>query len=280
MPPIVPGWQVHPAGDGFGYPGRRRWVSIHHMTSPTSSRSLSKAHGSAFATTHWSLVVQAGGDDSSPTREALETLCRAYWPAIHTYVRRAGHPSEAARDLTQEFFARLLSKRLLGVADPQKGRFRTFLLTVLQRFLADEYDHATAQKRGSGEVLLSLDELAAEEERPFEPSGGRSPEQEFDRRWALATLDNTLRHLRAEAERAGQGELFAALQGFLGGGEPSGTLAEAGVRLGLGESAVKMRLSRWRVRYRELLRQEIAQTVPRVADLDEEMRHLLGAVSG
>lgn len=236
------------------------------------------AGGSPFATTHWSLVLHAGRDDSPAARDALETLCRAYWPAIHAYVRRAGHPPETSRDLTQEFFARLLGKGLIGVADPQKGRFRTFLLTVLKRFLADEHDRVTAQKRGGGEVLLSIDELAAEAERPFEPGTDRTPDQEFDRRWALATLENTLRHLRAEAERAGHGELFAALQGFLGGLEPADTLAETGARLGLGESAVKMRLSRWRLRYRELLREEVAQTVPRVADLDEEMRHLLAVL--
>lgn len=249
------------------------------MTPTTPRFTVTEAPLGSFATTHWSLVLHAGRDDSSLAQEALETLCRAYWPAIHAYIRRAGHPPEVARDLTQEFFARLLSKGLIGVASPQKGRFRTFLLTVLQRFLADEHDRVMAQKRGGGQVLLSLEELAAEEERPFEPSAGLSPEQEFDRRWALATLENTLRHLRAEAERAGHGELFTALQGFLGGGEPAGTLAETGARLGLGESAVKMRLSRWRMRYRELLRQEVAQTVPRVADLDEEMRHLLAVLS-
>ncbi|MBN9688804.1 MAG: sigma-70 family RNA polymerase sigma factor [Verrucomicrobia bacterium] len=250
------------------------------MNSPIRSSESEGAPVGAFATTHWSLVLNAGrDDDSSLAQEALETLCRSYWPAIHAYIRRTGHGPEAARDLTQEFFARLLRKGWIGVADPHKGRFRTFLLTVLQRFLADEHDRAKAQKRGGGEVLLSLDELEAEEERPFELSSGRTPEQEFDRRWALATLDNTLTHLRAEAERAGQGELFAALQGFLGGGEPSGTLVEIGARLGLGESAVRMRLSRWRSRYRELLRQEVAQTVPRVADLDEEMRHLLAVLT-
>lgn len=238
-----------------------------------------RAEGGAFATTHWSLVLHAGQGEDTAARDALEILCRAYWPAIFAYIRRTGQCPEAAKDLTQEFFARLLTKGVIGFANPKKGRFRTFLLTVLQRFLADEYDRVTAQKRGGGQVLLSLDELAAEQERPFEPSATLSPEQEFDRRWALATLDNTLRHLRAEAERAGHGESFTALQGFLGGGEPAGTLAETGARLGLGESAVKMRLSRWRLRYRELLRQEVAQTVPRVADLDEEMRHLLAVLS-
>lgn len=234
----------------------------------------------AFATTHWSLVLHAGQGESVAALEALETLCRAYWPAIFAYIRRKGQCPEAARDLTQEFFARLLSKGVIAVANPQKGRFRTFLLTVLQRFMADEHDRVMAQKRGGGQRLLSLDQLAAEEEQPFEPSAGLSPEQEFDRRWALVTLENTLQHLRAEAERAGHGELFAALKGFLSGEEQSGTLAEAGARLGLGESAVRMRLNRWRMRYRELLRQEVAQTVPRVADLDEEMRHLLAVVSG
>jgi len=235
--------------------------------------------GAAFATTHWSLVLHAGQGDDLAAREALESLCRAYWPAIYAYIRRTGQSADAAQDLTQEFFARLLEKGLIGRADQHKGRFRTFLLTVLKRFLADEHDRSQTLKRGGGEVLLSLEELASEEQRPFEPSSGQSPEQEFDRRWALSTLDNTLRHLRAEAERAGHGALFEALQGFLGGGEPEGTLAETGARLGLGESAVKMRLSRWRIRYRELLRQEVAQTVPRVADLDEEMSHLFAALS-
>lgn len=210
----------------------------------------------------------------------MEALCRAYWPAIHAYIRRAGKPPEDARDLTQAFFARLLDRGLIGIADERKGRFRTFLLMLLHRFFADEHDRASAQRRGGGESLLSLEELAAEESRPFEPADTRTPEQEFDRRWALATVDNALRHLRAEAERAGQGELFQALRGFLAAGEPEGTVGDVGRRFGLGESAVRMRLSRWRTRFRELLRQEVAQTVPRAADLDEEMRHLLAALAG
>ena len=250
-------------------------MSAPHSPNPPGDRDV---RGS-FATTHWSLVLHAGQGDHTLARDALETLCRSYWPAIYAYIRRTTPSAESAQDLTQEFFARLLGKGLISIADPQKGRFRTFLLTLLKRFLADEHDRSQTLKRGGGEVLLSLDELAAEEQHPFEPSSGRSPEQEFDRRWALSALDNTLRHLRAEAERAGHGETFAALQGFLGGGEPTGTLTEIGARLGLGESAVKMRLSRWRIRYRELLRQEIVQTVPRVADLEEEMRHLLAALS-
>lgn len=236
--------------------------------------------GNSFATTHWSLVLDAGDGESPSALDALETLCRAYWPAIHAYIRRTGQTPEAARDLTQAFFERLLGRGLIGLADRRKGRFRTFLLTLLQRFLADRHDHETAAKRGGHQPLLSLDELAEEEGRLVPSARDLSPEQEFDRRWALATLDNALRHLCAEAERGGQGALFAALQDHLGGGDPERTLAGIGDQFGLGEGAIKMRLSRWRARYRELIRQEVAQTVPGVADLDEEMHHLLAAVAG
>lgn len=232
-----------------------------------------------FATTNWSMVLDAGRGESAGSEEALEELCRTYWPAIYAYARRAGQESERARDSTQEFFARLLAKGWLAAADQSKGRFRTFLLTLFKRFLADEHDHSRAQKRGGGAALLSLDALAAEEERPFEPdAGGRTPEQEFDRRWALVRMDRALVRLRDEAAEGGQRESFEALQGFLSGGSDS-SLAEAGARLNLGASAVKMRLHRWRARYRELVRDEIARTVPRVADLDEEMRHLLAALT-
>jgi RNA polymerase sigma-70 factor (ECF subfamily) len=235
--------------------------------------------GSAFATTRWSVVLEAGNPESADLQQALEILCRAYWPAVHAYIRRTGKSPEEARDLTQEFFARLLAKGWLSSADRERGRFRTFLLTLVQRFLADEHDRETALKRGGGQLPFSLDEFQGEDQHPLEPSITRTPEQEFDRRWALATLENTLRRLRAEAELSGQNDLFAELQGFLAGGEPRGALTEAAQRLGLGESAVKMRISRWRARYRELLRQEVAHTVPRFADVEEEMRHLLSALT-
>jgi RNA polymerase sigma-70 factor (ECF subfamily) len=233
-----------------------------------------------FNTTDWTVVTDAGNGGSAPAREALETLCRAYWPAVHAYIRRTGQPPEMARDLTQAFFAQLLAGGCLQAADRTRGRFRTYLLTLVRHFLADAHDRANAQKRGGGDMLLSLDELAAEGERPFEPSGGRTPEEEFDRRWALAAVDNALRHLRAEAERAGQGELFAALQSHLAGEASHGSLVAVARRFGLEDGAVKMRLRRWRVRYGELIRNEVAQTVPRFADLDAEMRHLLAALMG
>lgn len=233
-----------------------------------------------FATTHWSLVLNAAGGDGPAADHALETLCRAYWPAIHCYVRRRIPDPEQARDLTQEFFARLLQRGAIAAADPQKGRFRTFLLTLLQRFLTDELNRASTLKRGGGERILSLDEFASEEGRPFEPFTTRTPEEEFDRRWALATLDNALLRLRAEAERSGNGSLFESVQTLLSGGGDHGEIVRTAERLGLGESALKMRLSRWRARYRELIREEVAQTVPRLADLEIEMKHLLQALEG
>ena len=247
---------------------------------PSTRLSAHSHAGGAFATTHWSLVLHAGQGDDSVAQQALETLCRAYWPAIYAYIRRTGQPPESAQDLTQEFFARLLEKGLIARADQQKGRFRSFLLTVLQRFLTDDHDRKTAQKRGGGKIPISLEDLTREEGRPFEPAGSRTPEQEFDRRWALAMVDNALVRLQAEAERLGHQELFAALRGHLDGDAAHGTLVAVAHRFGLEEGAVKMRLRRWRLRYGELIREEVAQTVPRVADLDTELRHLLAAITG
>jgi RNA polymerase sigma-70 factor (ECF subfamily) len=249
------------------------------LPASNASRDNASRRG-AFATTHWSLVLEAGGNDSPSAQVALETLCRTYWPAIYAYIRRTGQAPENARDLTQAFFARLLDRGLIAVADRNKGRFRTFLLTLLQRFLADQHDHDTALKRGGGEPQISFDQLAEEEARSRLPADpGRSPELEFDRRWALASLDNAFLRLRAEAAGSGQIEVFTALQDHLGGGDPTRTLAEIGEQFALGESALKMRLSRWRARYRELIRHEVVQTVPSLADVDEEMRHLLTAVA-
>jgi RNA polymerase sigma-70 factor (ECF subfamily) len=224
-------------------------------------------------------MVLAAKQHSESADEALEWLCRAYWPAVHVFVRRTVRDPEQARDLTQEFFARLLEKQWLAAADQEKGRFRTFLLVMVKRFLADQHDRATARKRGGGARLLSLEELAREEERPFEPGGGLTPDQDFDRRWALAVLDSGLRRLRAEALKGTGSELFDALQGCLSGGQRDDSLVEIGARFGLGASAAKMRVHRWRARLGELIREEVAQTVPRLADLEEEMRHLLQALA-
>ncbi len=232
-----------------------------------------------FATTRWSVVLSAAKADSKDSFQALEWLCRAYWPAVYGFVRRTVPDPESARDYTQAFFAKLLDKQWLSSADHAKGRFRTFLITMVRRFLADQYDRSKAQKRGAGQVVVSLDQLAEEDQRWAEPAGGLTPEQEFDQRWALAVLEKAMESLRCEAQQSGQEELFRALQGFLSGADSAETVAEAGARFGLAASAAKMRLHRWRARYRELIRTEVAETVPRLADLDEEMRHLLAALS-
>jgi DNA-directed RNA polymerase specialized sigma24 family protein len=249
------------------------------MTPDQAKYSEPLGRSGIFATTRWSVVLTAARGDSKDNEAALNWLCSTYWPAVFQYIRRTVADPETARDLTQGFFAKLLQKEWLTAADSEKGRFRTFLLTMVKRFVADHFDHARAQKRGGGAAILSIEQLAGEEASPFEPSAGRTPDQEFDRRWALAVLEKSMQRLRAEAADSGQADLFAALEGFLSGGESSETVVEAGERFGLGTSADKMRLHRWRVRYRELIREEIAQTVPRLADLDEEMRHLLAALA-
>lgn len=231
-----------------------------------------------FATTHWSLVLNAGTRTPSETNAALESLCRAYWTPIYAYICRTGTSPEAAKDLTQQFFARLLQKQWLARADRERGRFRNFLLTYLKRFLSDEQDRAVALKRHGGREIFSLEALAEEDAMGFVPTAARTPECEYDRQWALITLRNALLRLQAEASIKGQRELFEALQGRLTEDGSSDSLAAIGQRFGLGESALKMRLNRWRSRYQELIRSEVAQTVPRFADVNEELRQLMAAL--
>ncbi|MBL9135190.1 MAG: sigma-70 family RNA polymerase sigma factor [Verrucomicrobiales bacterium] len=231
-----------------------------------------------FATTRWSLILDAGAGDSPTAMAALEELCRGYWVPIYAYVCRSGVAPDAAKDLTQQFFATLLEKQWLVRADRDRGRFRSFLLTYLKRFLSDERDRTAAKKRGGGKEILSLDELGSEEAAGFEPSAARTPECEYDRQWALSTLQNALTRLRAEAAASGAVELFEAVQGHLSHDDTSESLGAVARRFGLGESAVKMRLKRWRDRYQDLIRFEVAQTVPRIADVNEELRHLMAAL--
>ncbi len=234
----------------------------------------------AFATTHWSIVLSAGAGTSAESDRALETLCRSYWPAVYSYIRRSGQDPEPARDLTQEFFARLLEKGWLAGVDPARGRFRAFLRTVVQRFLIDEFHRGQRQKRGGGKTLVSLDEMMAEEARPFLLSGVRTPDEEFDRRWALSLVERCFQQLAREAEASGQGSLFGAVQGLLTDGEGSVPLSELAAEHGLGLSALKMRIHRWRARLRDLMMLEVAQTVPSVGDLHEEVKELQRALAG
>jgi RNA polymerase sigma factor (sigma-70 family) len=232
-----------------------------------------------FTTTHWSVVLAAGHGDEAAVQAALEKLCRAYWYPLYAYVRRSGHDEEAAKDQTQAFFARLLEKNYVRQADRQRGRFRSFLLSALKHFLADEWDKATSLKRGGGQTLLSLDDEAAEDRYRLEPADETSPDKLFDRRWALATLEQAADRLRAEYRETGRGELFDQVQGFLAGTEEGSGYAAAAARMGMSENTLKSYVHRLRARNRELLREVIADTVASPAQINEELRDLFAALA-
>jgi len=235
--------------------------------------------GPVFATTHWSVVLAARPRDSVQAREALETLCRSYWYPLYAFVRRQGHNAADAQDLTQAFFAHLLRKDFLSGVGPEKGRFRSFLLACLKHFLADEWEKAHTAKRGGAEVELDLDLEQAEERYLIEARVEATAESLYERRWALDLLDRALDRLRDEAVASGKGTVFDQLQCCLLGERPTETYAQLGAKLGLSETAVKVTVHRLRQRYRELLREEIANTVTRPDEVEEEMRYLFQVVS-
>ena len=231
-----------------------------------------------FVTTHWSVVLTAGRSDTTRAQAALEQLCRNYWQPLYAYVRRAKHSREEAKDLTQAFFARLLAQNTVARADPARGRFRSFLLASLKHFLANEWDKARAQKRGGGAQLMTL-EFDTAETRCVQPAApGDSPDRAFDRQWALALLDLVLGRLRREYRDAGREEMFLGLKDTLGGGRAEIPYRELGAKLGMSEGAVKVAAHRLRARYRELLREEIANTVAGPEEVEEELRELFAAL--
>ncbi len=205
---------------------------------------------------------------------ALETLCRAYWFPLYAYARRRGHSPADAEDLTQEFFAQLLEHNWVARADPHKGRFRSFLLMAMSRFLANAWDKARTVKRGGQVRLVSLSLDTAETRYTREPADTSTPEQAFEKQWALTLLDEVLHHLRSDYERDGKVNLFDALKPCLVGTRETQPYAELATRLGMTEGAVKVAVSRLRERYRERLREEIAHTVASTAEVDAELRHL------
>ena len=212
--------------------------------------------GSAsFRTTRWRLVRAAGGQDADQAVQALDVLCRAYWFPVYAHVRRRGHAPEEAQDLTQGFFAELLSKNRLSRAEESRGRFRSFLLASVNHFRSHERDKATALKRGGDQrAWLSLDSLQPEERYRLESITEMSPEVLFDQRWANCVLDRVLRLLRSEFDLAGQVKRFDLLKAFLVGDRGEVTLADAAARLGISEIAVKSSVHRMRARFRELFR--------------------------
>jgi DNA-directed RNA polymerase specialized sigma24 family protein len=249
------------------------------MDSTEPTQGVPGSHRAIFPTTHWSVVQRAGAGGSTEAEIALEALCRAYWPAIYAHVRRLGNGPEEARDLTQGFFCRLLEKHWLEEADRERGRFRTFLLAALKHFTGNEWHRAQALKRGGGRTLISLDALCAEEDHAWEPVDGRTPDQWFDYRWALAVLEQATARLEEECRLSGKAHQFAALKSFLGGGADAGSYATAAGQLETTEAAAKMAASRLRRRFRTLLRTVIADTVGSADEIEEELRYLVRALT-
>jgi RNA polymerase sigma factor (sigma-70 family) len=230
-------------------------------------------HHAQFTTTHWSVVLAAGQSASPDAQQALEKLCRTYWYPLYAFVRRQGRSPEDAQDLVQEFFARFLAKDYLGLADPARGRFRSFLLASLKNFLAETHRHATRLKRGGGQTVFSWDGEA-------EPKDESTAEALFEQRWAMTLLETALARLGAELVSAGKERFFTELKGQLWGEPDAPSYAELSARLEMSEGALKVTVHRLRQRFRELLREEVAHTVTDAAEIDEELRHLVAVVRG
>ena len=247
---------------------------------PDPHEQPSAAGQERFLTTHWSVVSLAAGEIDSPeSAAALERLCRTYWYPLYAYVRRRGYDPHTAQDLTQEFFAHLLSTQALATVDPARGRFRSFLLASLRNLLANEWKHGRRQKRGGGTTVFSLDAAEAEERYQLEPADDSTPESTYERKWAEALLERVLARLREECDASGRSQRFETLKVFLLDDKGTVPLAEAAQRLGLTVVAVKGVVHRLRQRYREIFRDEVAGTVGRREDIDEEIRHLLQALA-
>jgi len=230
-----------------------------------------------FAATRWTLVLAASRQGTEDAAGALGELCQCYWQPLYAYVRWQGFDAHEAQDMTQEFFARLLAKNTLAEADRGKGKFRSFLLAALKHFLSNERDRARTIKRGGRQTFVPLDAMSTETRYRVEPADNLSPDKAFERQWALTVLDQVLARLRVEFAAAGKEALFEALKPFLTGDGKADSQAEVGARCGMSEGAVKVTIHRMRRRYRELLREEIAQTVASAEEIDEEIRHLFAA---
>jgi RNA polymerase sigma-70 factor (ECF subfamily) len=252
-----------------------------HQTDLTA-RPTTPASGKSpgiFVTTQWTQVLATRGD-SPEARQALSNLCAAYYTPVFILMRRASPSEKAARDLTQEFFARLLSRAGLGQVDPERGRFRYFLLGAVKHFLADVHDEQYRLKRGGGRVPVSLD--AGTDTSPsleLADTTTPSPDLEFDREWAVTLLDRALDRLGREQAEAGGGEQFPALKPWLTGDKQEVSQSDLAARLGMSEGALRVTLHRLRKRFRELVREEIAGTVGDSTHVREEMGYLLEVLS-
>jgi RNA polymerase sigma factor (sigma-70 family) len=245
-----------------------------------SFRSNDGLRSDIFATTHWSVVQLAARNDTTRAHHALSKLCEGYWYPLYAYVRRRGLSPEDAQDLTQEFFVRLLAAQSFADLAPAKGKFRAFLLASLNHFLANEWDRARAIKRGGGAVPISFEEMNPEERYRSEPVDNRTAEKIYERRWTLALLEQVLGRLRGEYEQANKTALFDKLKILLTMGKGAVPLAELAAELEMTEGAVKVAAHRLRQRYREILCEQVAQTVSTAEEVDDEIRYLFSTLSG
>jgi RNA polymerase sigma factor (sigma-70 family) len=232
-----------------------------------------------FPPTRWSVVLDAACQGSAESEGALAKLCEAYWFPLYAFLRHQGHSPEQAEDLTQEFFVRLVHKRYLEGLTQEGGTFRSFLLTALKRFLANEWNREHSQKRGGGKVIFSIDG-SAEARYRRELIDHASPDTLFERQWAFTVMDRVLDRLQEEYTRAGKGKLFELTQGCLPGADGESSYAEAGATLGLKEASVRMAALRLRRRYGQILREEIAETVATPEEIEQEIRHLIAVARG
>jgi RNA polymerase sigma-70 factor (ECF subfamily) len=231
-----------------------------------------------FATTHWSVILAASDSASTKHEPALAALCQSYWFPLYAYLRRRGYDSHQAEDYTQGFFAGILERKALQKADPKYGKFRSFLLASLKNFLADEWDRDRAQKRGGDKKVFSLDFDAAASRYDRESEHHMSPEKLFERSWALTVLTRAMDRLKAESTASDKQQLFDFLKIYLTVEKDAVPYKDVAVKLGMTEGAVKVAVHRLRRRYRELVRDEIAQTVTTEAEVDEEIQDLFAAL--
>lgn len=247
------------------------------MTHQSTKSSHGTAQTRAFQNTLWGRVLVAGKIDSPQSRQAIAELCRLYWYPIYAFLRRSGHERQQAGDLTQGFFEYLLERNLFGRADPERGRFRSFLIGVLKNFVRGEYDKEKALRRGGGAEIVSIDEEVAEGRYVHEPATLVTPEKLMDRRWALEVLEQAMTRLQAEYSRSGMKDVFSQLQPHLTGDGQTSFL-ELGVRLDRSEGAARVLVFRLRERFRHLIRAVIADTVSDLEQVEIELKHLQAAL--
>jgi RNA polymerase sigma-70 factor (ECF subfamily) len=244
-----------------------------------SDPTIPAAGDSNFPTTHWSIVLHAGSASETQARSSLETLCRQYWYPLYTFVRRQGRTHHEAEDCTQEFLARLLTGDGIARARPERGRFRTFLLTALRNFLTNEWHRAQTEKRGGGIAPLTLELTDAAERFSREPADPNlTPAQAFDRNWALGMVDRAMNRLQADYETSRRGDLFAALGPLVWASSTAEPPDKTAEQLGMNGHALTMALHRLRRRFGEYLREEVAATVAEQADVEAELRELISTI--